>query len=140
MSAPGAAAVFRCEATAYALDHARTWRLGVYRTRTARLALRWLRDRATRIADALDPAPGLPWCPPGALSCATGDATEAAETLRAWRDGTAQQDTALAHLADGAVFTLTARDDAAHYVLCATLERGPTARSPWTGRDVSASG
>jgi hypothetical protein len=49
---------YGCEVMARGPDMCREWMLGDYRAGTPRLALRWLRGQACRLADALDPSPG----------------------------------------------------------------------------------
>lgn len=57
-------ASYACEAVALAPGSAGTWLLGRDEAGTPRLAVRWLRGQAIRIARALDPEPGgaIPGC------------------------------------------------------------------------------
>lgn len=48
-----------CEAIARSSDAGREWALGGYRANSPRLAMRWLRGQAARLANALDPVPGV---------------------------------------------------------------------------------
>jgi hypothetical protein len=56
-----------CEVMARSPEVRGEWMLGGYRASTPRLALRWLRDQACRLSDALDPRPGRGPFPAGSL-------------------------------------------------------------------------
>ncbi|MEW2067643.1 hypothetical protein [Streptomyces sp. NPDC007346] len=103
-------------------DAARSVRLGRVVTPTRRLALRWLRRQARRLADALDPDPyAASWAPVHALHPVTGGPEparrDAPAELRAWADGFREHDYALLRLADGLPYEFVARDALAWYGL-----------------------
>ncbi|MET9924229.1 MULTISPECIES: hypothetical protein [unclassified Streptomyces] len=104
-------------AESHAGDAARSVRLGRITAPTRRLALRWLRRQARRIADALDPDPYAPWVPAIALRPVTGDRYDAPAELRSWADNVREHDYALLRLADGLPYEFVARDAPAWYGL-----------------------
>ncbi|MFI1222929.1 MULTISPECIES: hypothetical protein [unclassified Streptomyces] len=99
-------------------DAARSVRLGGILAPTRRLALRWLRRQARRIADALDPDPYTPWVPARALypAGAVGRRDAPAE-LRFWVTSFREHDYALGRLANGLPYEFVARDAASWYGL-----------------------
>ncbi|MFI7005157.1 hypothetical protein [Streptomyces sp. NPDC050145] len=112
---------FLCHVTAYGICGGRRVGvpLGTYRAPTLPLALWWLRDRATWIAERLDPRPGLPHLPDGALVPVAEDAPDVPARLRAWCADDGHQDRAAEELADGRLVRIAARDDTTEYELLA---------------------
>lgn len=104
-------------AETYGGDARTSVRLGGTLTPTRRLALRWLRGQARRLADALDPHPRTGWAPPGTLRRVPAADRDAPGALRGWRASTPCQDEALRRLADGEPFVLLARDASCWYRL-----------------------
>ncbi|WP_436738052.1 hypothetical protein [Streptomyces sp. BBFR102] len=86
---------------------------------TRRLALRWLRGQARRLADALDPHPRTGWAPPGTLRRIPAAVRDAPGALRGWHASTESQDAALRCLADGEPFVFLTQDTACWYRLTA---------------------
>ncbi|MFJ9037101.1 hypothetical protein ACIRF8_11010 [Streptomyces sp. NPDC102406] len=112
---------FLCHVTAYGICGGRRVGvpLGTYRAPTLPLALWWLRDRATWIADRLDPRPGLPHVPEGALMPLGDDAPDVPALLRAWCADTAQQERVAEELAGGRLVRVATRDETTEYELLA---------------------
>ncbi|MBW1595711.1 hypothetical protein [Streptomyces sp. JJ38] len=104
-------------AEAHGGDARTTVPLGSHLAPTRRLALRWLRQRARRFADALDPDPSTPWIPPLALQCVTHADQDAPTELRAWAEDVHVQESALRRLADGRPYAFVVHDDACWYHL-----------------------
>ncbi|MGC5343513.1 hypothetical protein [Streptomyces sp. DT171] len=92
-------------------------RLGGTVAASRRLALRWLRERARRLADVLDPDPYTEWIPPLALRPVTHTDRDAPAELRAWADNDKAHAEVLRRLADGLPYRFTAYDDACWYRL-----------------------
>ncbi|MER7043860.1 hypothetical protein ABT391_02955 [Streptomyces jumonjinensis] len=93
--------------------------LGTFSTPYLGRALRWTRTQAVRIADRLDPPPGVPWrralCPvPPALTAEHGDAPTA---LRNWAGDDAIRQTAYRRLRDGQPVISTFEDHTGRYTL-----------------------
>ncbi|SDJ59997.1 hypothetical protein SAMN05421806_1011203 [Streptomyces indicus] len=112
---------FLCEVTAYGICGGEQVGvpLGAYRAPSLPLAMWWLRERATWIAERLDPSPGAGRLPPGALVLMARDAPDVPGVLRAWRDSPAEQERAAADLASGRLVRFIARDDTTEYELLA---------------------
>lgn len=112
---------FLCHVTAYGVCGGRRVGvpLGTYRAPTLPLALWWLRDRATWIAERLDPSPGRDCFPVRALFELPADAPDVPGALRAWRDGGPQQDKAAEVLAGGGLMRFAINDDTTEYELLA---------------------
>ncbi|MFJ8825027.1 hypothetical protein ACIREE_25010 [Streptomyces sp. NPDC102467] len=112
---------FLCHVTAYGICGGRLVGvpLGTYRAPTLPLALWWLRDRATWIAERLDPRPGLPHLPEGALMPLGDDTPDVPGQLRAWCADTAQQDRIAEELAGGRLVRVATRDETTEYELLA---------------------
>ncbi|MFF3733951.1 hypothetical protein ACFYXM_27510 [Streptomyces sp. NPDC002476] len=122
-------------AAAQAGDGRTTVQLGRTVAATPRLALRWLRGQAVRIANGLDPEPGTPWIPPYVLrpapaplprTCACTPypitpypAPDAPTDLRAWAADDELQAEALHRLATGTGISFVARDEVCWYGLTA---------------------
>ncbi|MFJ4687268.1 hypothetical protein [Streptomyces sp. NPDC088789] len=90
--------------------------LGRFRSPFIKPALRWTAARALRIADRLDPAPGVPWCPPTALRPAPVTAEgDVPDRLRQWaRSDTGHAD-AYRQLRLGAPWALIVADHSGIY-------------------------
>ncbi|MCC5033910.1 hypothetical protein DMH02_011905 [Streptomyces sp. WAC 00631] len=120
---PGAsvACVYWSEATAEGPVNGRTVavRLGGYAAPTRRLALRWLRAQAHRIADGLDPDPAEPWAGEGVLCPVPERYADAPAELRRWAADELRQQAAALRLAEGLPFRLTAADHTGRYSLLA---------------------
>ncbi|MGG7608667.1 hypothetical protein ACQ5JZ_04430 [Streptomyces sp. ZG43] len=99
--------------------------LGGIITPTRRLALRWLRGQARRIADALDPYPYVRWAPPGALRRVPAADRDAPGALRGWQASTECQDAALHALAAGGPFAFLTHDATCWYRLTVHPLPGP---------------
>ncbi|GGU86542.1 hypothetical protein GCM10010211_60780 [Streptomyces albospinus] len=93
----GAGAGYRCEAVAHAPHEGHSVSLGLRSAATPRLALRWLRGRATDITDQLD-AP-------------------AARPVRHWLSDQAAHEYALLALTRGDSYLFTIYDEATRYTL-----------------------
>ncbi|MBO1330610.1 hypothetical protein [Streptomyces sp. VRA16 Mangrove soil] len=112
---------FLCHVTAYGICGGRRVGvpLGTYRAPTLPLALWWLRDRATWIAERLDPRPGLPHLPEGALMPVAADTPDVPALLRAWCADTEHQERVAEELAAGRLVRVATRDDTTEYELLA---------------------
>ncbi|MFB8413949.1 hypothetical protein ACFC63_00340 [Streptomyces albidoflavus] len=86
---------------------------------TRRLALRWLRRQAHRLADALDPDPRTSRLPPHALRPAPRTAEHAPSQLRFWAADLDYAEEAVSRLATGYPYRFTAREGPAWYQLTA---------------------
>jgi hypothetical protein len=112
---------FLCHVTAYGVCGGRRVGvpLGTYRAPTLALALWWLRDRASWIAERLDPQPHDPHLPRGALTPVADDAPDVPRVLRAWcADGT-RQDLVADELAAGRLVAIRTSDETTEYELLA---------------------
>ncbi len=112
---------FLCHVTAYGICGGQRIGvpLGTYRAPTLALALWWLRDRATWIAERLDPSPENDHFPAAALTPVGRGVPDVPTTFRAWRDDTAHQDMVAEHLAAGRLIRVATRDDTTEYELLA---------------------
>lgn len=112
---------FLCHVTAYGVCGGRRVGvpLGTYRAPTLALALWWLRDRASWIAERLDPVPGSPHVPAGALVPVPDTVPDVPRILRAWCADVAQQEIVADELADGRLVRIAASDDTTEYELLA---------------------
>lgn len=112
---------FLCHVTAYGICGGRRVGvpLGTYRAPTLPLALWWLRDRATWIAERLDPRPDLAHVPQGALMPVADDTPDVPALLRAWCADSTQQDRVAEELAGGRLVRIATRDDTTEYELLA---------------------
>ncbi|WP_431783466.1 hypothetical protein [Streptomyces chumphonensis] len=90
-----------CETMARSPGFEGEWILGGYRAGTPRLALRWLRNQARRLSDALDPLPGRGPFPPGAVRPADPRAPNPGRTFREWLADLRFHEVQLAALANG---------------------------------------
>ncbi|MFJ1640791.1 hypothetical protein [Streptomyces sp. NPDC088256] len=103
----------------HAGDDRSTIYLGGTLAASPRLALRWLRGQADRLANGLDPDPGSPWIPPGALRPVSLADPHVPSELRAWANDDERQVDALHQLATGGVVEFVARDRTGWYGLAA---------------------
>ncbi|MFD7407138.1 hypothetical protein ACFV7R_31725 [Streptomyces sp. NPDC059866] len=112
---------FLCHVTAYGTCGGRRIGvpLGTYRAPTLALALWWLRDRATWIAERLDPQPGDGPYPPHAL-VPVGDAVaDVPAALRDWCADVRRQELVAEELAAGRLVRIATSDDTTEYELLA---------------------
>lgn len=97
---------------------------------TRRLALRWLRRQAHRLADALDPDPRTTLLPPHALRPAPRTAEHAPSQLRFWAVNFAYAEESSHCLETGFPYRFTAREGPAWYRLTAYPLLVPRPRAP----------
>ncbi|MEU6576887.1 hypothetical protein [Streptomyces sp. NPDC046805] len=112
---------FLCHVTAYGTCDGRRIGvpLGTYRAPTLALALWWLRDRASWIAERLDPRPENEVFPSGSLVPVADDVPDVPAVLRAWCADVARQERVAEELADGRLVRVAAGDDTTEYELLA---------------------
>ncbi|MET9774066.1 hypothetical protein ABZ023_07310 [Streptomyces sp. NPDC006367] len=112
---------FLCHVTAYGVCEGRRIGvpLGTYRAPTLALALWWLRDRASWIAERLDPQPDSPRLPRGALTPVADDAPDVPRVLRAWCADGDQQERVAEELAAGRLIRVATSDETTEYELLA---------------------
>ncbi|KUL47094.1 hypothetical protein [Streptomyces regalis] len=112
---------FLCHVTAYGVCGGRRIGvpLGTYRAPTLALALWWLRDRASWIAERLDPQPDAEHFPPGALVPVAGTVPDVPAVLRTWCGDVGQQELVADELAAGRLVRLAVSDDTTEYELLA---------------------
>ncbi|KLJ03218.1 hypothetical protein ABZ114_23840 [Streptomyces albidoflavus] len=103
----------------YGGDGARSLWLGGTLAPTRRLALRWLRGQALRLAEGLDPDPRTTRLPPDTLRPAPRTAEHAPSQLRFWAADLAYAEEATGCLATGYPYRFTAREGPAWYQLTA---------------------
>lgn len=134
---------FLCHVTAYGVAGGRRIGvpLGTYRAPTLPLAMWWLRDRATWIAERLDPTPDSPHFPAEALCPIGAHVPDVPGLLRAWRDDNACQNRIAEQLAGGRLIRYTVHDEVTEYELLAEsvdalrMHRAvPRLTAPPTGR------
>jgi hypothetical protein len=99
-------ATFQCLAAAYPHHQPRSITLSLHEATSARLALRWLKERTSHVTDQLD----TPHAHPG----------------RHWLTDEAEHERALTYLTTGTAYQLTLYDEHTRYVLVA-YPPGPTA-------------
>jgi hypothetical protein len=92
-------ATFQCLAAAYPHHQLRSITLSVHDVTSARLALRWLKERTSHVTDQLD----TPHAHPG----------------RHWLTDEAEHERALTYLTTGTAYQLTLYDEHTRYVLVA---------------------
>ncbi|MFI1438620.1 hypothetical protein [Streptomyces fructofermentans] len=112
---------FLCHVTAYGVCGG-MWvgvPLGTYRAPTLALALWWLRDRASWIAERLDPDPDAPHFPPHSMAPVADTAPDVPGMLRAWCGDPTQQELAADQLADGQLVRIATGDETTEYELLA---------------------
>ncbi|MFJ9870546.1 hypothetical protein [Streptomyces sp. NPDC101165] len=112
---------FLCHVTAYGMCGGERIGvpLGTYRAPTLALALWWLRDRASWIAERLDPSPEAPAFPVGALVPVADTVADVPALLRAWCGDDVQQELVADELAGGRLVRIAASDDTTEYELLA---------------------
>ncbi|MCP3768228.1 MULTISPECIES: hypothetical protein [unclassified Streptomyces] len=112
---------FLCHVTAYGVCDGRRIGvpLGTYRAPTLALALWWLRDRASWIAERLDPRPEAEHLPQGALVPVADGVPDVPAVLRDWCGDAARQEEMAEALAAGQMVRLATRDDTTEYELLA---------------------
>ncbi|MFI0809136.1 hypothetical protein [Streptomyces echinatus] len=93
--------------------------LGTYRAPTLALALWWLRDRASWIADRLDPQPEAGHFPPSSLVPVGNTVPDVPAVLRAWCGDPARQELVADELAAGRLVRIATGDDTTEYELLA---------------------
>ncbi|MBL1108953.1 hypothetical protein JK361_30950 [Streptomyces sp. 5-8] len=93
--------------------------LGTYRAPTLALALWWLRDRASWIADRLDPQPEAAHFPPSSLVPVADTVPDVPAVLRAWCGDPGQQELVADELAAGRLVRIAIGDDTTEYELLA---------------------
>ncbi|MFE2629779.1 hypothetical protein ACFXDP_17880 [Streptomyces sp. NPDC059374] len=112
---------FLCHVTAYGVCDGRRIGvpLGTYRAPTLALALWWLRDRASWMAERLDPRPESEHIPPGALAPVADTVPDVPAVLRAWCGDVDQQELIADELAAGRLVRIALSDDTTEYELLA---------------------
>ncbi|KUN81408.1 hypothetical protein [Streptomyces griseoruber] len=112
---------FLCHVTAYGYCDGRRIGvpLGTYRAPTLALALWWLRDRASWMAERLDPQPDGPRVPPGALVPVGDGVPDVPALLRSWCANIDQQELVADELAGGRLVRVAVSDDTTEYELLA---------------------
>ncbi|MEE1929684.1 hypothetical protein V1J52_16070 [Streptomyces sp. TRM 70351] len=130
-----------CEVLAHSPDTGEGWMLGGHQARTPRLALRWLRGRACRLADVLDPMREYGPPVPGSPHPAEPHGSDPSRVLRQWADDHHAHEAQLAALAAGEHISVNAqgpdrvygwREVHVHYTLsCRPLwSTSPTTPAP----------
>ncbi|MEU0675876.1 hypothetical protein ABZ330_23880 [Streptomyces sp. NPDC006172] len=112
---------FLCHVTAYGVCAGRRIGvpLGTYRAPTLALALWWLRDRASWIAERLDPSPDDEAFPSGALVPVADTVADVPRLLRAWCADTDRQELVADELAGGRLVRIAVSDETTEYELLA---------------------
>ncbi|OIJ66604.1 hypothetical protein [Streptomyces mangrovisoli] len=112
---------FLCHVTAYGVCDGRRIGvpLGTYRAPTLALALWWLRDRASWIAERLDPNPEDPLYPPNSLIPVGESVPDVPCALRFWCADDAQQELIADELGAGRLVQITVGDETTEYELLA---------------------
>ncbi|MER6033107.1 MULTISPECIES: hypothetical protein [unclassified Streptomyces] len=112
---------FLCHVTAYGMCGGQRIGvpLGTYRAPTLALALWWLRDRASWIAERLDPSPQDAAFPAAALVPVADTVADVPALLRAWCADDARQALIADELAGGRLVRIAASDDTTEYELLA---------------------
>ncbi|KAB2971204.1 hypothetical protein F8R89_03570 [Streptomyces sp. SS1-1] len=112
---------FLCHVTAYGVCDGRRIGvpLGTYRAPTLALALWWLRDRASWMAERLDPRPESEHLPPGALVPVADTVPDVPAVLRAWCGDVDRQELIADELAAGRLVRIAVSDETTEYELLA---------------------
>ncbi|MFI8299004.1 hypothetical protein ACIGCZ_24025 [Streptomyces nigra] len=112
---------FLCHVTAYGVCDGRRIGvpLGTYRAPTLALALWWLRDRASWMAERLEPRPESEHIPPGALVPVADTVPDVPAVLRSWCGDPDQQELIADELAAGRLVRIAVSDDTTEYELLA---------------------
>jgi hypothetical protein len=92
--------------------------LGTWQTISPKLALRWLRGQAHRIADGLDPDPRSTWLSGRVIRRLPAGLPDVPAELRQWCADDSAQQAACLQLKQGAPVTVNASDHTGHYSLC----------------------
>ncbi|WP_336924237.1 hypothetical protein [Streptomyces sp. JWR5-1] len=90
-----------CETVARSPEAEGEWILGGYRASTPRLALRWMRNQARRLSDALDPLPGRGPFPPDGLREVGPHGPNPGRIFREWATDLRFQEVQLGALVNG---------------------------------------
>lgn len=112
---------FLCHVTGYGVCGGRRIGvpLGTYRAPTLALALWWLRDRASWMAERLDPGPHASHVPASALVPVPESVPDVPGILRGWCADPVQQELVADELAAGRLVRIAASDDTTEYELLA---------------------
>ncbi|MGW0948346.1 hypothetical protein ACWD4O_38140 [Streptomyces sp. NPDC002623] len=112
---------FLCHVTAYGVCDGRRIGvpLGTYRAPTLALALWWLRDRASWMAERLDPQPESEHFPRGALVPVADTVPDVPALLRAWCADVDRQELVADELAGGRLVRIAVGDETTEYELLA---------------------
>ncbi|MGW4081589.1 hypothetical protein ACWEGS_00980 [Streptomyces sp. NPDC004822] len=112
---------FLCHVTAYGVCDGRRIGvpLGTYRAPTLALALWWLRDRASWMAERLDPRPESEHLPQGALVPVADTVPDVPAVLRAWCGDVDRQELIADELAAGRLVRIAVSDETTEYELLA---------------------
>ncbi|MPY53464.1 hypothetical protein [Streptomyces acidicola] len=84
------------------------WFLGGYQAASPRLAVRWLRGQAARLANALDPQPGCGSLPHGCLREVSANAPNPGRIFREWAEDFPHQEKQMQTLAGGHLVSINA--------------------------------
>lgn len=112
---------FLCHVTAYGVCGGRRIGvpLGTYRAPTLALALWWLRDRASWMAERLDPRPEAEHFPPSSLVPVADTVTDVPAALRDWCGDVVRQELVADELAAGRLVRIAVSDETTEYELLA---------------------
>jgi hypothetical protein len=110
---------FWCELSATPPDQSSRIVLGSYRAPTPRLAVRWMRGQAERVARALDPDSDASWLPSGCAHMVSPGDSNPGRVMREWARSLHEEEEALAMLREGWPYTLATCDETAFYALTA---------------------
>ncbi|MFG1665642.1 hypothetical protein [Streptomyces sp. Y7] len=112
---------FLCHVTAYGVCGGRRIGvpLGTYRAPTLALALWWLRDRASWIAERLDPRPEAEHFPPSSLVPVADTVPDVPAALRDWCADDSGQELVADELAAGRLVRIAVSDETTEYELLA---------------------
>ncbi|MFJ6574246.1 hypothetical protein ACIQNU_43350 [Streptomyces sp. NPDC091292] len=106
------------EGPIYGRDHVGRAILGRFDSPFIKAALDWTAARALRIADALDPEPGVAWCPVGALRTVSDAVIAEGDVptrLREWADSDTDRRDAYRQLQGGDPWALIVADHSGLY-------------------------
>ncbi|MFD5862985.1 hypothetical protein [Streptomyces chartreusis] len=112
---------FLCHVTAYGVCDGRRIGvpLGTYRAPTLALALWWLRDRASWMAERLDPRPEAEHFPPSSLVPVADTVPDVPAALRDWCGDVVRQELVADELAAGRLVRIAVSDETTEYELLA---------------------
>ncbi|SFC55607.1 hypothetical protein SAMN05421773_10479 [Streptomyces aidingensis] len=97
-----------CEVVARSPEASGEWFLSGYRANSPRLAVRWLRGQAARLANALDPKPGIGPIPPECLWEIGPSSPNPGRIFREWMEDFRYQGTQMETLAAGRPISVNA--------------------------------